>query len=143
METCHSYPGCCFINLRMSYFTVKHSYLCNKKRLYTTTPHTLFLKKESNVSFMGRGRRFLNILGILASNVFIMFLILSYVDCMCALKDTSFDIWYTNSYSVKEKIVSPASCSFNISMCLTLINLANNVALSKFCRFHDLEAFLM
>ena len=31
-KICHSYPGCSFIwNLRVAHFTVKHSYLCNKK----------------------------------------------------------------------------------------------------------------
>ena len=30
-KICHSYPGCSFIwNLWVAYFTVKHSYLCNK-----------------------------------------------------------------------------------------------------------------
>ena len=31
-KICHSYLGCSFVwNLRAAYFTVKHSYLCNKK----------------------------------------------------------------------------------------------------------------
>ena len=34
MENIHSYPGCSFIwNERVVYFTVKHSFLCNKEKV--------------------------------------------------------------------------------------------------------------
>ena len=57
-KICHSYPGCSFIwNLRVEYFTVKHSYLCNKSKYITAWREKvafgpllrpIFIKRDNN-----------------------------------------------------------------------------------------------
>ena len=53
----HSYPGCSFIwNLRVVYFTVKHSYLCNKlicDICFSQSQTFILRSKESTLYSMG------------------------------------------------------------------------------------------